>query len=83
MSEANKINLSINGGNVKKSVRPTTLEQVLKWIDSLKYDTFTTKELKKTVSKYPCGTYHKFKLDIQNHLTRIYNNKKSKEESEE
>ena len=79
MSEANKINLSINGNKgVKKSIRQTTLDQVLKWIDSLDYDTYTTKELKKTVSKYPCGTYHKFKKDLQNHLTRIYNSKKPK-----
>lgn len=87
MNEAENLKLSINQDTTSKKIRKVNLNQkwvrldeVISWIDSLGHGDETKKELKKIVSKYPEGTYYKFKSDISKHIAKIQRERESKDE---
>jgi hypothetical protein len=76
MSEAQNLKLDVTNNNSQRSKdngpqKWVRLEQVISWIDSLGYGDFMSAELKKIVSKYPEGTYYRFKDNINKHVTNI------------
>ncbi len=73
MGDITNINcgVGVSGKSNYRLRKQASLDDAIRWINSLGYEENTTKRLIQIVSKYPNGSYYQFKANLPNYLIKM------------